>query len=240
MDNTQLNTTQILFSNIKKIVKLYQVEEAQEMIDRVANIKQYLDGLSIDKRKIAAGFDYIIWYFDMFGSEQTNWNQNFSSTYGAAPYEQAFMLAKPASSLMTFPAWNTGLARLINSRSTMTLVNSYQLDIFEQFCKKETETWNYNTVLKTEVEEGTAGPFDFIAMSAYDVLHDPILVLSYFNMLKSGGTMVIAHANDNGNLYDAGGEYTPSYEINQHLVGLENSIVYHDYTTLGSTTVIKL
>jgi hypothetical protein len=235
-----VDNSQIYFSNIEKIVKFYQVENAQEMIDRTESIKQYLDGLNIDKRKVAVGFDVLIWYFDMFSSDTTMWNQNFSSTYGGASYEEAFLLAKPGSSLLTFPAWNTGLARLMDARSTMTLVNSYQLDIFEQFCKKETETWNYGVVSKAQVEQGAAGPFDFIAMNTYDIVHDPILAVQYFNMLTTGGVMVIGHANDGGALYEAGAEYSPYYEINDHLKGLENSIVYHDYTTMGTTVAIKL
>ena len=235
-----MDNSQIYFSNIEKVVKYYQVENAQDMIDRTESIKQYLDGLNIDKRKIAVGFDVLIWYFDMFSSNTTMWNQNFSSTYGGGVYEEAFLLAKPTNSLMTFPAWNTGLARLINSKSNMTLVNSYQLDLFEQFCKKETETWTYSTVLKTEVESGTAGPFDFIAMNTYDIVHDPSLVVNYFNMLTPGGAMVIGHANDGGALYEAGAEYSPYFEINENLKNIENCIVHHDYTTMGTTIAIKL
>lgn len=235
-----MDNSQIYFSNIQKLVKYYQIEDGQEMIDRTQAIKQYLDGLSIDKRKIAAGFDMVIWYFDMFGTESSNWNRNFSSTYGAGVYEEAFLMAKPTTSLMTFPAWNTGLARLMHEKSQITFVNGYQLDLFEQFCMKETETWNYNVVSKKQVEQGEAGPFDFIAMNGYDIVHDPSLATAYFNLLAPNGAMLIGHANDNGTLYEAGSEYSPYFEIAQNLRDIEDCILHHDHTALGTIIAIKL
>lgn len=235
-----MDNSQIYFSNIEKLVKYHQVESAQDMIDRSETIKQYLDGLNIDRRKVAVGFDIVMWYFDMFSSETTMWNKNFSSTYGGAPCEQAFLMAKPSTSLMTYPAWNTGLARLMNKKSDVTFVNGYQLDIFEQFCKNQSETWNYSTALRQSVEAGTAGTFDFIAMNTYDVIHDPSLIVNYFNMLNTGGTLVIGHANDGASLYEVGAEYSPYFEINQYLKEIENSRVYHDYTTMGTTFAIKM
>lgn len=235
-----MDDSQIYFSRIKNIVKYHQVENSQDMVDRTASIKEYLDTLNIDRRKIAVGFDIVIWYFDMFFNESTKWNQNFSSTYGGAPYELAFLAKRPASSLMSFPAWNTGLAKLLNDESSVTFVNSYQLDLFENFCKNESETWNYETVLRQEVEAGTAGPFDYIAINAYDIIHDPSLVVSYFNMLATGGVLVIGHINNNALLYEVGAEYSPYYEVHQNLKNINNCRVYHDYTVQGTTVAIKL
>jgi len=61
-----VDNSQAYFSNIEKLVKYHQVENAQDMIDRTASIKQYLDGLNIDRRKIAVGFDIVMWYFETF------------------------------------------------------------------------------------------------------------------------------------------------------------------------------
>jgi hypothetical protein len=235
-----VDNTQIYFSNIEKLVKYYQVENGQDMLDRTQAIKQYLDSLNIDKRKIAAGFDMLIWYFDMFGTPESHWNINYSSTYGGGVYEEAFLMSKPTKSLMTFPAWNTGLARIINEKSEVTFVNGYQLDIFEQFCKKETETWSYDTVLREELEKGTAGPFDFIAMNTFDIHHEPSLSATYFNMLSPGGVMVIGHVNDNGDLYSVAGQYNPNFEMITSLKNLENCILHHDHTALGTAIAIKL
>lgn len=235
-----MDNSQAYFSNIEKLVKYHQVENAQDMIDRTASIKQYLDGLNIDRRKIAVGFDIVMWYFDMFSSETTKWNKNFSSTYGGAPYEQMFLAKNPTASLMTFPAWNTGLAKLLNDESSLTLVNGYQLDLFENFCKKESETWEYDVVSRQSVEAGTAGTFDYIAINTYDIIHDPSLVVSYFNMLNTKGVLIIGHANDGASLYEAGAEYSPYFEVNQNLKALENARVYHDYTVMGTTFAIKL
>lgn len=229
------------FSNIEEIVKFYQVENAQDMVDRTGDIKQYLDTLSIDKRKVAVGqFDVLVWYFDMFSSETTMWNQNFSSTYGGSQYELSFLTKNPTTSLMSFPAWNTGLAKLMDQKSDLTLINGYQLDLFESFCKKESETWNYDTVLRQQVEAGTAGLYDFIAINSYDVIHDPSLVVSFFSMLNAGGVLVIGHTNNSAHLYDDGAEFSPYYELHQKLKQLENSLVYHDYSVMGTTIAIKM
>jgi hypothetical protein len=59
-------------------------------------------------------------------------------------------------------------------------------------------------------------------------------------MLADNGVMLITWANDGGNLYEADAEYSPYSEINQHLKSLENVCVSHDYTLLGTTTVVKL
>lgn len=236
-----MDNSKEFFSNIEEIVKFYQVENAQDMVDRTAAIKQYLDTLSIDKRRIAIGmFDILIWYFDMFSSETTMWNQNFSSTYGGSQYELSFLTKNPTTSLMSFPAWNTGLAKLMDEKSDLTIINGYQLDLFETFCKKESETWAYNTVSRQEVEAGIAGSYDYIAINSYDVIHDPSLVVSFFNMLNAGGVLVIGHANNSGHLYEDGAEYIPQYELHQNLKELNNSLVYHDYSVMGTTIAIKM
>ena len=235
-----MDNANIYFSRVAKLVKYDSVENSQDMIDRTAAIKSYLDGLNLDKRKIAVGFDIVMWYFDIFARETSEWNQNFGSTYGGAAVEQAFLFSKPAKSLLSYPAWNTGLARLMDQKSELTFVNSYQLDLFEQFCKKESETWTYDTISRQDAEEGNGGPFDFIAIHSYDVFHEPELVKSYFNMLNTGGILVIGHINNNDSLYEAEMESTPFYEMHKALHEFENSRVYHDYTTAGTTFAIKM
>lgn len=230
----------IYFSRIANLVKYENVEGPQEMVDRVASIKSYLDSLNIDKRRIAVGFDILMWYFDIFSSETSEWNNNFGTTYGGAAPEQAFLFSKPAKSLLSYPAWNTGLAKLMNEKSELTLINSYQLDLFEQFCKKESEIWNYDTISRQDAEQGNGGSFDFIAINSYDILHDPEIVKSYFNMLNTGGVLVIGHINENNSLYEAEMEYTSSYAVHAALKEFENARVYHDYTVMGTTFAVKM
>ena len=235
-----MDNANIYFSRIANLVKYENVEGPQEMVDRVASIKSYLDSLNIDKRRIAVGFDILMWYFDIFSSETSEWNNNFGTTYGGAPAEQAFLFSKPAKSLLSYPAWNTGLAKLMNEKSELTLINSHQLDLFEQFCKKESETWNYDTISRQDAEQGDGGPFDFIAINSYDIFHDPELVKSYFNMLSTGGVLVIGHINENNSLYEAEMEYTSGYAVHAALKSFENARVYHDYTVMGTTFAIKM
>jgi hypothetical protein len=59
-------------------------------------------------------------------------------------------------------------------------------------------------------------------------------------MLATNGVMLVTWTADNGNLYETDAEYSPYFEIHQHLKSLENVCVSHDYTSLGTTTVVKL
>lgn len=232
------------FSRVNDLLKPLRTnaEVNQLEFDTHSKIKIYLDTLPIDKRKIAVGGDVFIWYFDLFSREDSAQRSTEGYRYGDGILETSFLIKNPAKSLMSNPVWSVGFAKTAASKSELTLINNYQLNLLENCisAEAEIEDWNYQVISRQDAEASAAGPFDFIAITSYDIVHDPSLVLSYFNMLADNGVMLITWANDNGNLYETDAEYSPYFEISQHLKSLENVCVSHDYTNLGTTTVVKL
>jgi hypothetical protein len=239
-----MSSEKIFFSRVNDLLKPYKSNTTvnQRELDTYAKIKEYLDTLSLDKRKIAVGGDIFIWYFDTFGREDSIHRSTDGFRYGDNPQENIFMIKNPLKSLLTTPAISIAFAETVASRSQLTLVNNFQLNLLEQviLTQQEIEEWNYEVISRQQAEASEAGPFDFIAVNSYDIIHDPSLVLSYFNMLNDNGVMLVTWANDNGNLYETDAQYSPYFEINQHLKGLENVCVSHDYTSLGTTIVVKI
>lgn len=239
-----MNSEQIYFSRINQLLKPFTPNAIvnQEEIDVYSKIKEYLDSLSLDKRKIAVGGDIFIWIFDAFSKQTSTYKTTDGLRYGDFKQESLFLTKNPTNSLYSSPSWNVNFARIMATRSNVTFVNNFHLDMLENIAleQEELDSWNYDVISRQDAEAGNGGPFDFIAINTYDIIHDPSLVLSYFNMLADNGLLLISWANDNGNLYKVDSEYSPYFEINQHLKALENAVVYHDYTTLGSTYAIKL
>lgn len=227
------------FDNLVKLIKYTDVESIEESIQKSKNVKEYLDTLSLDKRKIAAGMDFLIWYFDVFSQESHFWNTNQAYYYAANTHEFGFLTANPKTSLMTLPAFNTGLARLMQKKSKLTLLNNFQLNLFERIIKKSNEDWDYNTILMQDVEKGTAGTYDFICMSVHDVLHDPSLVNNFYNMLNKNGTMMMLYTGTDS-LYKNESIFTDFYEVHEALKKAENSCVYHNPTGAAVTYAVKL
>ena len=227
------------FDNLVNLIKYIDVESIEDSIKKSKNVKNYLDTLSLDKRKIASGMDFLIWYFDVFSQESHFWNTNQAYYYAANTHEFGFLTANPKTSLMTLPAFNTGLARLMNKRSHLTLLNNYQLNLFERIIKKDNEDWNYNTVLMQDIELGTGGFYDFICMSIHDVLHDPKLIIKFYNMLNKNGTMMILYTGSDS-LYKDESVFTDLYEVHDNLKSIENSCVYHNPTGAAVTYAVKL
>ena len=58
------------FDNLVNLIKYTDIESVEESIQKSKNVKQYLDTLDLDKRKIASGMDFLIWYFDVFSQEK--------------------------------------------------------------------------------------------------------------------------------------------------------------------------
>ncbi|GEM_PF-5022765 len=224
------------FTNLVKIIKWDDIELVEDSIKKSKNINDYITTLNIDKRKIAVGMDFTIWYFDVFSEESHFWNTNPAYFYAAAAHEFSFLTANPRTSLMTIPAFNTGLARLMGKKSKMTLLNNYQLNFFEKFIKDE--TWDYETVTMQEIESETGRKYDFISMCLHDVLHNPESVIHFFNMLNSGGTLMMLYTGLD-NLYTDESIYTEIYELHQILKNIPSSIVYHNPTGAAITYVIK-
>ena len=227
------------FDNLVKLIKYTDVESIEESIQKSKNVKEYLDTLSLDKRKIAAGMDFLIWYFDVFSQESHFWNTNQAYYYAANTHEFGFLTANPETSLMTLPAFNTGLVRLMQKKSKLTLLNNFQLNLFERIIKKSNEDWDYNTILMQDVEKGTAGTYDFICMSVHDVLHDPNLVNNFYNMLNKNGTMMMLYTGTDS-LYKNESIFTDFYEVHEALKKAENSCVYHNPTGAAVTYAVKL
>jgi hypothetical protein len=232
------------FSRVNDLLKPYKTNAVvnQIEIDAYSKISEYLNTLPIDKRKIAVGGDIFIWYFDTFAREDSIHRSTEGFRYGDNPHEIIFMIKKPVKSLLTTPASSISFAQTVASRSDLTLVNNYQLNLLERCILTEAEIaeWGYEVISRQQAEASEAGPFDFISLNSYEIVHDPSLVLSYFNMLAANGVMVVTWVADNGNLYETDAEYSPYFEIHQHLKSLENVCVSHDYTSLGTTTVVKL
>jgi hypothetical protein len=232
------------FTRVNELLKPYRSNAVvnQDEIDSLSKVKDYLDTLPLDKRKIAVGGDVFIWFADNFSRVDSIHRDTEGYRYGDGIQETAFLIKNPTKSLLTTPVWSLSFARTVAERSDLTLINDYQLNLLERvvLTEQEIEDWNYQVISRQQAEASEGGPFDFISLSSYNIVHDPSLVLSYFNMLNDNGVMLITWANDNGNLYETDAEYSPYFEINQHLKSLENVCVSHDYTSLGTTTVVKL
>ena len=232
------------FSRVNDLLKPYKTNAIanQIEIDAFTKIKEYLDTLPIDKRKIAVGGDIFIWYFDTFVREDVEYRNTGGFRYGDNPQESSFLIKKPTKTLLTSPVLSIAFAQTAASRSDLTLVNNHQLNLLERCILTEAEIaeWDYEVISKQQAEASEGGPFDFISLNSYDIIHDPSLVLSYYNMLAANGVMLVTWISDNGNLYETDAEYSPYFEIHQHLKSLENVCISHDYTTVGMTTVVKL
>lgn len=232
------------FSRVNDLLKPYKTNAIanQIEIDAYTKIKEYLDTLPLDKRKIAVGGDIFIWYFDTFLREDVEYRSTGGFRYGDNPQESSFLIKKPTKTLLTSPVLSIAFAQTAASRSDLTLVNNHQLNLLERCILTEAEIaeWDYEVISRQQAEASEGGPFDFISVISYDIVHDPSLVLSYYNMLAANGVMLVTWTGDNGNLYETDAEYSPYFEIHQHLKGLENVSVSHDYTSLGTTIIVKL
>lgn len=232
------------FARVNDLLKPYRsnAEVNQLEQDSFVKVKEYLDTLPIDKRKIAVGGDIFIWYFDTFSREDSVHKSTDGFRYGDSLQESSFLIKKPTKSLLTSPVFSVAFAQTVASRSDLTLVNNHQLNLLERCILTETEIaeWDYEVISRQQAEASEGGPFDFISLNSYDIVHDPSLVLSYYNMLAANGVMLVTWISDNGNLYETDAEYSPYFEIHQHLKSLENVCISHDYTTIGMTTVVKL
>ena len=230
------------FNYIEQVTKHVHTSEqsTQSLIDYTTKVKEYLDTLNLDKRKKAVGLDFVMWFFDAYSNSSSKWHEGFGSNYGNGALELMLFAKQPEKTLYGSPAWNVDFAKLLNEKSSLTFINGYQLDLFEQFGIEDPSAWTYDAITRQEAEAGSSGPFDLIYISSFEVIHDPSVVVNYFNMLATNGVMVITMTNDGGNLYDTGAEDSPYYEINEELKALNNSLVYHNYSSGGTTYVVKL
>lgn len=239
-----MNSEHLHFSRVNQLLKPVTPNSVVNQIesDTSLKIKEYLDTLSIDKRKIAVGGDFYIWYHDLMSRDNLVHKKTEGFRYGDGLQESLFLIKKPINTLLSSVSWNVNFARIAATRSNVTFTNNYHLDLIEHVVldQEELNSWNYNVISKQDIEAGEGGPFDFIVVPAWEMVHDPSLVLSYYNLLASNGLLLISWANDNGNLYKVDSQYSPYYEIIQHLKELEDVAIYHDFTTLGSAYIVKL
>ena len=225
------------FENLVKLIKYIDIESVEDSIAKSKKINNYLKTLSLDKRKIAVGMDFLIWYFDVFSEDSHFWNVNPAYYYAANTHEFGFLTANPETSLMTLPAFNTGLANLMNKRSKLTMLNNYQLDLFEQFIK--TDEWHYDTVTMQEIEANQGPTYDFICMSLHDVIHDPSIAVKFFDRLNKNGTLMMLYTGMDS-LYQDESIFTEIYQVHQVLKDIDNSAVYHNPTGAAVTYAVKL
>jgi hypothetical protein len=225
------------FENLIKLIKYIDIESVKDSISKSKKINNYLKTLSLDKRKIAVGMDFLIWYFDVFSEDSHFWNVNPAYYYAANTHEFGFLTAKPETSLMTLPAFNTGLANLMNKRSKLTMLNNYQLDLFEQFIK--TDEWHYDTITMQEIETNQGPTYDFICMSLHDVIHNPSVAVKFFDRLNKNGTLMMLYTGMDS-LYQDESIFTDIYEVHQVLKDIDNSAVYHNPTGAAVTYAVKL
>lgn len=228
------------FDNLIKLIKYTDIEPVKESISKSKIINQYLQSFSIDKRKIAAGMDFMIWYFDVFSKESHFWNVNPAYYYAANTHEFGFLTANPKTSLMTLPAFNTGLARLMQKKSKLSLLNNYQLHLFEYYINYiGDKQWSYDTITMQDIKSGNGGYYDFICMSIHDVIHDPDLVINFYNLLNKNGTMMILYTGTD-QLYSRESMYTDFYQVHKKLIDIKNSSVYHNPTGAAVTYAVSL
>jgi len=225
------------FANLIKLIKYIDIESVEDSIIKSKKISEYLESLSIDKRKIAVGMDFMIWYFDVFSKDTHFWNTNPAYFYAANTHEFGFLTAKPKTTLMTLPSFNTGLLNLMAKRSELTLLNNYQLHLFENFIHKK--DFDYKTLLMQEIENGTEKKYDFICMSIHDVIHDPALVVKFFDCLTEGGTLMMLYTGTD-QLYKKESIFTDFFEVHQNLINIKNSSVYHNPTGAAVTYAVKV
>jgi hypothetical protein len=225
------------FENLIKLIKYIDIESVEDSISKSKKINNYLKTLSLDKRKIAVGMDFLIWYFDVFSEDSHFWNVNPAYYYAANTHEFGFLTAKPETALMTLPAFNTGLVNLMHKRSKLTMLNNYQLDLFEQFIKAG--EWNYDTVTMQEIEANQGPTYDFICMSLHDVIHNPNIAVNFFNRLNKNGTLMMLYTGMDS-LYQDESIFTEIYQVHQVLKNIDNSAVYHNPTGAAVTYAVKL
>ena len=233
------NNDRLYYSRIEKIVKYKALGDIQDTIDSCKKINDYIVTLPIDRRKEATGNDIVTWFFDVYSKEDSAWNNSFVSEFQAAYSEMLFLAAKPTKTLFSNPAFNYSLAKLMNGKTQLTMLNNYQLDYLEHCLAGDGVTWDYDTKTMQDVENDDLGSFDFVFITIYDIFHDISLVEKFCNSLNSGGTMVVSYANDDLRLYTAESEYTPTYEMHQIIKAIPNVSVYHNPTVTGHIVVIK-
>lgn len=226
------------FSNLVKLIKYLDIESVEESIEKSSVINKYIDSLNIDKRKIAVGMDFLIWYFEVFSKDTHFWNTNPAYFYAATTHEFGFLTANPKTTLMSLPAFNTGLTRLMAKRSNLTLLNNFQLFLFEKFIDTKNEI-NYNSVLMQDIEDGSAGKYDFICISLHDVIHNPSITKNFFDCLNDNGTIMILYTGSDS-IYQKGSEYTDIYEVHKVLIDIPNAQVYHNPTGAAVTYAVKV
>jgi len=225
------------FENLIKLIKYIDIESVEDSISKSKKINDYLKTLSLDKRKIAVGMDFLIWYFDVFSEDSHFWNVNPAYYYAANTHEFGFLTAKPETSLMTLPAFNTGLVNLMHKRSKLTMLNNYQLDLFERFIK--TGDWTYDVVTMQDIETNQGPTYDFICMSLHDVIHNPSIAINFFNRLNKNGTLMMLYTGMDS-LYQDESIFTDIYQVHQVLKDIDNSAVYHNPTGAAVTYAVKL
>lgn len=233
------NNDQLYYSKIEKIVKYKSLGEIQDTVDVSTKIYEYNNTLSLDQRREALGNDLATRFFDLFAKEDSAWNTSFVSEFYAGYAEMLYLAAKPAKTLMTNPAFNYEISKLMNSSTDLTLVNNYQLDYLENLLQDNAVNWSYNTVTMQDIENETAGTYDFIFLTMFEIYHDVSMVKNFCNALNSKGTMLISYTNDDARLYSAENEYSQAYEMHQELKSISGVNVYHSPAITGHTVVIK-
>jgi hypothetical protein len=90
-----------------------------------------------------------------------------------------------------------------------------------------------------DVETDAAGTYDFICMSVHDVLHDPGLVVNFYNMLNKNGTIMMLYTGTDS-LYKDESVFTDFHEVHESLKNIKNACVYHNPTGAAVTYAVKL
>jgi arginine/ornithine N-succinyltransferase beta subunit len=233
-----MDNNKFYFSRLEQLVK-YKALDIQDTIDISRKVNDYITTLPIDKRREAIGKDLVTWFFEVFSAEDSVWNETVASEYTSSYVEMLYLAAKPTKTLMSNPAFNYAIAKLMNSSTDLTLVNNYHVDYLEHCLADENVSWNYEVKTMQDVESEDLGQFDFIFISTFDICHDVSLVKNFCNALNSGGTMVISHTNDDLRVYSPEIEYTSAYEMHESIKSLSGLSVYHIPTAPGHTVVIK-
>jgi hypothetical protein len=208
------NNDKLYYDRLEKLVK-YKALEIQGTLDVSRKVNDYLTTLPIDKRREAIGRDLVTWFFEVFSAEDSVWNDSFVSEYTSSYVEMLFLAAKPTKTLMSNPAFNYTIAKLMNV------------------------SWDYQTKSMQDVESGTLGKFDFIFITEFDIFHDISLIENFCEALNPGATMVVSHTNDDLRVYASDSEYTPAYELHQIVKSISGLNVYHIPTAPGHTVIIK-
>lgn len=196
---------------------------------------------NMDRRTVAIGGNEELWLNDLLSGATTTWFSMLRSMNDSL--ELMVATKKPTKILSLTPGIGAGMYEWINENPTakLTLINSPQLDVYEQHMMATSEVFtvaNYDVIDFDDLETAACGQFDFIVVAAYDIVSDPEVQKWAVDALESGGLLYVALANNGGKLYRDDYHSHPYADLHQFLISCDG-LTYHVPAHYGYTVFIK-